>query len=118
MKYPCLVYQEQTAVDALPEAEDAALLADVLAYREELRQRGHDVASSPLAPVRAATTLCVQNDKVALTDDPFAETREQLGGYAPIDARDLIDAVRVATQMPSARPGCIETRPVTELDPG
>ena len=117
MKYLCLVYQEETAVDALPEAESAAIVADVLAYREELRQSGHYVASSPLESVRTATTVRVRNGKVSLTDGPFAETREQLGGFYLIEARDLNDAIRVAARMPPARLGSIEVRPLKELAP-
>jgi hypothetical protein len=117
MKYLCLVYQEEAEVDALPEAESAAMVADVLAYREELRWSGRYVASSPLASVRAATTLRVRNGKVSLTDGPFAETREQLGGFYLIEARDLNDAIRVAARMPPARIGCIEVRPLKELTP-
>ena len=79
--------------------------SDVLAYREELRQGGYLIASSPLQPVRTATTIRVRNGKVSITDGPFAETREQLGGFYLIEARDLNDAIRVASKMPPARLG-------------
>lgn len=118
MKYLCLVYQEEATVDALPEDEYAAIVDDVLDYREELRQRGHYVVSSPLQSVATATTIRVRNGKVSITDGPFAETREQLGGFYLIDARDLNDAIRVASRMPPARLGCVEVRPLKDLDPG
>ena len=117
MKYLCLVYHEEAMMDALPEREHDAITDDVLAYREELRQNGHYLASSPLQSVRTATTIRVRNGKLAVTDGPFAETKEQLGGFYLIDARDLNEAIRVASKMPPARIGCIEVRPLKELTP-
>ncbi len=116
MKYLCLVYHEEATIDALPKDEHAAIVADVLAYREELRQSGHYLASSPLQPVRSAVTVRARNGKVVVTDGPFAETREQLGGFYLIEARDLNDAIRLAAKMPPARLGCIEVRPLREFD--
>ena len=115
MKYLCLVYQEETKLDALSKSEYDAVVSEVLDYREELRQRGHYIASSPLQPVQMATTIRVRNGKVSITDGPFAETKEQLGGFYLIEARDLNDAIRLASKMPPARLGCIEVRPVKEL---
>ncbi len=115
MKYLCLVYQEEARVDALPESEYNAIVHDTLDYREELRQSGHYITSSPLESVQAATTIRVRHGKVSITDGPFAETKEQLGGFYLIEARDLNDAIRVASKMPPARIGCIEVRPLKEL---
>ena len=117
MKYLCLVYHDEATVDALPAAEYDAIINDVLDYREELRRSGHYLASSPLQSVRTATTIRVRNGKVSLTDGPFAETREQLGGFYLIEARDLNDAIRVASRMPPARIGSIEVRPIKEIEP-
>ncbi len=117
MKYLCLVYHEESKVEALPESEYAAIVDDVLDYREELRQCGHYIASSPLQPVRSAATVRVRSGKVSITDGPFAETREQLGGFYLIEARDLNDAIRLAARMPPARLGCIEVRPLDEFTP-
>lgn len=117
MKYLCLVYHEETKVDALSESEYDAIVSEVLAYREELRKSGHYIASSPLEPVQTATTIRVRNGKVSITDGPFAETKEQLGGFYLIEATDLNDAIRVASKMPPLRLGCIEVRPVRELNP-
>jgi hypothetical protein len=117
MKYLCLVYHEEATIDTLPEDEQDAIMAEVLDYREELRQSGHYIASSPLQPVRMATTIRVRNGKMSITDGPFAKTREQLGGFYLIEARDLNDAIRVAAKMPPARLGSIEVRPLQERDP-
>ena len=117
MKYLCLVYHEEATIEALPESEYDAIVDEVLAYREELRRGGHYLASSPLQPVRAATTVRVRGGRVSITDGPFAETREQLGGFYLIEARDLNEAVRLAAKMPPARLGCIEVRPLQELTP-
>ncbi len=117
MKYLCLVYQEEAKVEALPADEYDAIVRDLLAYREELRQSGHHIASSPLQPAATATTVRVRNGKLCVTDGPFAETREQLGGFYLIEARDLNDAIRVAAKMPPARLGSIEVRPVRDPDP-
>ncbi len=117
MKYLCLVYQEEATLDTLSGSLGEAIAGEVLDYREELRQSGHLIASSPLQPVQSATTIRVRNGTVSITDGPFAETKEQLGGFYLIEARDLNDAIRVAAKMPSARLGSIEIRPLKELDP-
>ncbi|MGH2617705.1 MAG: YciI family protein [Thermomicrobiales bacterium] len=117
MKYLCLVYQEEAKLDALPGNQCDAIASEVLDYREELRQSGNLIVSSPLQSVRTATTIRVRNGKVSITDGPFAETKEQLGGFYLIEARDLNDAIRVASKMPSARLGSIEVRPLRELGP-
>jgi hypothetical protein len=117
MKYLCLVYHEEEKMDALPASEYDAIVREVLAYREELRQGGHYITSSPLESVQTATTIRVRGGKVSVTDGPFAETREQLGGFYLIEARDLNEAIRLASQMPPARLGCIEVRPLKEFDP-
>ena len=115
MQYLCLVYHEEAKIAALPASEYDAIVDDVLAYREELRRGGHYIASSPLEFVQAATTIRVRGGGVSVTDGPFAETKEQLGGFYLIEARDLNEAIRLAAKMPPARLGCIEVRPLKEL---
>ena len=115
MQYLCLVYQEEAKLDALPANEYDDLVREVLDYREELRQSGYYIVSSPLQPVQAATSIRVRNGTISITDGPFAETKEQLGGFYLIEARDLNDAIRVASNMPPARLGCIEIRPLKVL---
>lgn len=117
MRYLCLVYQDEAEVDALPDNEFNAIVRDVLDYRQELRQGGHYIASSPLEPARTATTVRVRSDRLSITDGPFAETKEQLGGFYLIEARDLNEAIRIASKMPPARIGSIEVRALKELEP-
>ena len=115
MKYLCLVYYDEARLDALSQSEHDALVSEALAYDEELRTSGHYIVSDALQSVQTATTLRVRNGKVATIDGPFAETKEQLGGFILIDARDLNEAIRVASKIPPARLGCVEVRPVQEL---
>jgi len=117
MKYLCLVYHDEKQLDALPAREYDALVGDTLAYDEELRQSGHYVASNALEYVQTATTVRVRSGKVSITDGPFAETKERLGGFILIEARDLNEAIRVASGMPPGRLGSIEVRPIKEFDP-
>lgn len=110
MKYLCLVYLEPLKLHAVPDRECAAC-------GDGLRQRGLLVAAEALQPTETATTVRVRNGKVSVTDGPFAETKEQLAGFYLIEARDLNDAIQVATKIPPAREGSIEVRPVRELNP-
>jgi hypothetical protein len=115
MKYLCLVYIEEKTLDAMSENGLDALIDESLAYDKVLRKSGHYLVSEALQPVQAATTVRVRNGKLSVTDGPFAETKEQLGGFFLIDARDLNDAIQVASRIPPARLGSIEVRPVMEL---
>jgi hypothetical protein len=115
MKYMCLVYYDEKTLDALSKSEYDALVEEVLAYREVLRKSGHYIISDGLQPVETATTIRIRNGRVSATDGPFAETKEQLGGFMLIEARDLNDAIRVASQLPPLRLGCIEVRPLRDL---
>ncbi len=116
MKYLCLVYLEEAKRNALPKSELDALVAEHLTYDDTLRKSGHFIVAEALQSVQAATTVRVRNGKVSTTDGPFAETKEQLGGFFLIDARDLDDAIQVASKIPSARVGSIEVRPIWELE--
>jgi len=115
MKYLCLVYIEEKKLDALSAGELQALVDEALDYDEVLRRSGHYIASDALQSVQMATTLRPRNGKVYTTDGPFAETKEQLGGFILIEAPDLNDAIEVASKIPPARLGSIEVRPVMEL---
>lgn len=112
MKYLCLVYFEESKLHAAPESPRDE---ECLAYDGELRANGTVVASEALEPVASATTVRVREGRVSVTDGPFAETREQLGGFHLIEARDLNEAIRVAAGIPSARIGSIEVRPIRQL---
>jgi len=115
MKYLCLVYIDEQTMDAMPKAELQAVTRESLAYDEDLRKSGHFIAAQALQPVQTATTIRVRNGKLSMTDGPFAETKEQLGGFIFIEARDLNDALQVASKIPMARLGSIEVRPIMEL---
>ena len=115
MKFLCLVYYDERQLEALSPAEYDSLVDEVLAYREVLRKSGHYIVSDGLQPVETATTIRRRAGRVAATDGPFAETKEQLGGFMLIEARDREDAIQVASKIPPLRLGCIEVRPVREL---
>ena len=108
MKYLCLVYSEEQQLEEVPDN-------DCLAYDAALRESGHCIASEALQPVQTATTVRVRNGKVSVTDGPFAETKEQLAGFYLIDARDLNEAIQIASKIPPARVGSVEVRPIREL---
>jgi hypothetical protein len=118
MRYLCLICFDEKRLDALSKDEHDTLAREALAYDDELRRGGHFVASDALQSVRTATTLRVANGRLSTTDGPFAETKEQLGGFILIEARDLNDAIRLAARIPPARLGCVEVRPVKELGCG
>jgi hypothetical protein len=115
MKYLCLVYVEEKILHALPSHERVALSDESMAYCDRLQKVGQLLAASPLHPVETATTVRVREGKAATTDGPFAETKEQLGGFLMLDVPDLNDAIRIATHFPAARYGSVEVRPMKEL---
>lgn len=115
MKYLCLVYVSEALERSLPSGELDSLVAEHLDFDEGLRQSGNYVTSAALESVTTATTVRVRKGRVSTMDGPFMETKEQLGGFILIEARDLNEAIRIAAQIPSARNGCIEVRPVREL---
>jgi hypothetical protein len=115
MMYLCLIYDEEKKLDAMPKSEQEAIFGEYFGFTESIKKSGHYLGGNPLQPVQTATTVRVRNGKVSATDGPFAETKEQLGGYYLIEARDLNDAIQVASRIPSARLGSIEVRPILEL---
>lgn len=117
MKYLCLVYRGEQEWDALPRREYHALVDEILEYREELRAGGHFIAADAVQHAHTATTVRVRDGKPIVTDGPYAETKEQIGGFYLLEARDLNDAIRVVANIPSARLGIIEIRPIKELEP-
>jgi len=115
MKYLCAVYFEEKNLNALTSSEHDALVGESLAYDDDLRRRGHFVVAQALESVQMATTVRARHGQVWTTDGPFAETKEQLGGFILIDARDLNEAIQIAARIPVGRLGCIEVRPVKEF---
>jgi hypothetical protein len=110
MKYLCLVYLEEQRLHEVPDRECAAC-------GDSFRNSGVLVAAEALQPIETATTVRVRGGKVAITDGPFAETKEQLAGFYLIEARDLNEAIQAAARIPPARVGSIEVRPVRQLNP-
>ena len=108
MKYLCLVYLDEKKLAEVPDS-------DCLAFSDGLKKSGHRIAAEALQSVHTATTVRVRNGKVSMTDGPFAETKEQLAGFYLIDARDLNEAIQLASRIPPARVGSIEVRPTREL---
>ena len=116
MKFLFTIYHEEKTLDAMPEKEMRTLVDSALEYSEELRRSGHYIASNALQRGGTARTLRVRGGKVSTTDGPFAETKEQLGGFYLIEAKDMDEACAVAARFPPARIGTIEVRPVQELE--
>ena len=108
MKYLCLVYLDENRLDELPDA-------DCVAYDRAIRASGQCLASEALQSVTTATTVRVRNERISITDGPFAETKEQLAGFYMIEARDLNEAIRIASKIPPARVGSIELRPIRPI---
>jgi hypothetical protein len=115
MKYLCLVYADEATLNAMPQPEVDALIDETLANNQELAASGQLVLAEALDQVAAATTVRVRHGRLSATDGPFAETREQLGGFVLVEARDLNEAIRLAGRIPGARVGSVEVRPVIDL---
>ena len=108
MKYLCLVYLDEKRLDELPDE-------DCVEFDARIRASRHCIASEALQPVHTATTVRLRNGKVSITDGPFAETKEQLAGFYMIEAQDLDEAIRLASEIPPARVGSIEIRPIRPI---
>ena len=108
MKYLCLVYLDEKRLGELPDE-------DCVAFDTSIRKSGHCLASEALESVQTATTVRVRNGKASVTDGPFAETKEQLAGFYMIDAKNLDEAIQLASKIPPARVGSIEVRPIRPI---
>jgi hypothetical protein len=115
MKYLCLLYFDETGWPKIPKPEQEKWLSEVFAFNESIKKSGHYVASNALQPTQTAATVRVRNGKLLATDGPFAETKEQLGGYYLIEARDLNEAIQIISRNPGAHYGSIEVRPIWEM---
>ena len=112
MHYLLLIYSNEKEEAAMKPAQMTSVMAEYTEFTKGIIQSGHFKAADRLKPTSAATTVRVRNGKVATTDGPFAETREQLGGYYMVDAKNLDEAIAIAARIPSAKVGSIEVRPV------
>lgn len=113
MKFLCLICAEKV-MEQMPAAAAEKHFQEYTAFTEDIRRSGHYIGCNRLLPPAAATTIRVRNGKVSTTDGPWVETKEQLGGYYVIEARDLNEAIRVAAKIPGAWIGCVEVRPIAE----
>jgi hypothetical protein len=112
MQYLCLIYFDEARLSGMPSDEANQFLKECDACANSLRENGRFVAGAALEGVRSAMSVRIQNGRPTITDGPFAETKEQLGGFCLIDARDLNEALQIAAAMPPARLGCVEIRPL------
>jgi hypothetical protein len=115
MKFMFVIHHDEKVLDAMPEKEMQALVDSAIEYAEGLRQSGHYIVSNALQRTQTARTIRVSAGKVSTTAGPFAETKEQLGGFFVIEAKDMDEACAIAARFPPARVGVIEVRPVREL---
>ena len=112
MKYLCLIYDDEKKAVGMSKSDLDALMTDYYAFTEDIKKSGHYLAGEALKPVQTATSVRLRNGKLSTTDGPFAETKEQLGGFYMIEAKDLNEAIQIASKIPSAKTGTIEVRPV------
>jgi hypothetical protein len=115
MKYLCLIYENEKSWENASPAEGEAIMNEYFRFTADIQKKGKYIAGEALQPTQTATTVRVRNGKVSTTDGPFAETKEQLGGFYLIEANDLNDAIQVAAKIPAVRSGSIEVRPVVDF---
>jgi hypothetical protein len=116
MQYLLLIYDAETVWDTMPEDQRNAMFAEYGTFSEGIKKSGNFRAGEALKPVSTATTVRVREGKTLTTDGPFAETKEQLGGFYLIEAKDLDEATAIAARIPSAKVGSIEVRPIMTFD--
>ena len=117
MQYLLLIYDEEKVLDAMSPAEQQAFGGEYFAYTDAITKSGHFRAGDALQGISSATTVRIREGKTLTTDGPFAETREQLGGYYLVEAANLDEAISLAARIPSARTGSIEVRPIMVFEP-
>ena len=116
MKYLCLIYENERSWESISKEQAEVIMGEYTQFTNDIRKSGHYVGGEALQPTQTASTVRVRNGKVSTTDGPFAETKEQLGGYYLIEAKDLNDAIQVAARIPGAKDGSVEVRPIMSFD--
>lgn len=116
MQYLCLIFESEALAAQRDEQADAALIEEYGKFTEEIEATGNYIGGEALMTSETATTVRVRNGETLTTDGPFAETKEQLGGYYLIEAASLDEAIGIAAKIPSAKDGCVEVRPVMKFD--
>ena len=115
MRYMCLIYDDESKMATMSKEQGDAMMGEYFAFTEGIKKSGQYVSGEALQPIQTATTVRTRNGKTSSTDGPFAETKEQLGGFYLIEAKDLNEAIQVASRIPSVRAGSIEVRPVVDF---
>jgi len=115
VKFMLLIYNDNALLDAMPPNEFDATMRDCLTHADELRQEGHLLESQMLESPTTAKSVRIRNGRLTTVDGPFAEAKEVLGGFNLIEATDMAEAVRIASQFPWARTGCVEVRPLKDI---
>ena len=118
MRYVCLIYEDEKVLENMPKEEADAFFGEYFGFTEDIKTSGKYIAGEALQPVTTATSLRMRNGKLSTTDGPFAETKEQLGGFYLIEARDLDEALALGAACPGAKFGSIEVRPIVDFDAG
>lgn len=115
MEYILLIYNSEAEGKKRPEAGNQQINQEYMSFTEDLTKSGKNKGGNPLEPTTTATTVRVRNGKTIVTDGPFAETKEQLGGYYLVEAKDLDEAISIAARIPGSKHGSIEVRPIRKL---
>ena len=115
MKYLCLIYDEEKKLEKMSKEEGDQFMGEYFAFTDGIKKNGQHVASEALQPVNTATTIRMRNGKLSTTDGPFAETKEQLGGFYILKCKDLDEAIEWASKIPASEYGSIEVRPIMEF---
>lgn len=118
MKYLCLIYEAESLYERMSEQDTHDMMAEYTSFTESYMASGHVLGGEALQLSTTATTVRVRNGKISTTDGPFAETKEQLGGYYLIEGKDLNEAIQIVAKIPGARSGCVEIRPVMDFSAG
>jgi hypothetical protein len=117
MKYLLLIYENEAQWAGVSQAEQGKIFEEYMVYTNDIKKKGHYIGGQALQPVSTATTVKVKDGKTLTTDGPFAETREQLGGFYLVEAKDLDEAIALAARIPASRTGSIEVRPILPTPP-
>ena len=116
MQYLLLIYDDEKKIEAMSKAESDQFMAEYFTYTESIKKSGHYRAGEALQGIATATTVRLREGKTLTTDGPFAETREQLGGFYMVEAANLDEAISLAARIPSSRTGSIEVRPIVKFE--
>ena len=115
MQYLCLIYSDETMWQKMSKADGESMMAEYMAFTARIKESGHYLGGNRLQPTHTSTSVRIRSGNLSATDGPFAETKEQLGGYYLIEAKDLNDAIQVASRIPAARVGTVEVRPIAPV---